>query len=227
MSLDSTAQDFSSAATEYGERIQRAAAHLPEATCEMSRYLRQMATMHLDIWSQNNLGRDKTRPEPKYHSFDEFYLRTGRSFAGSKKLTAEQMTHLLAVSRVARCQFRMRECFSNAMQLALADPTERIKYVEGYANVNVGIPIHHGWAEIDGNVIDLTIRRSDRAPGHVTGTRRFRDRIIGELPENFAYWGTSFSRVACVAFMVSTGTWGCVLNDWKNDHPYLTGEREP
>ena len=59
-------------------------------------------------------------------------------------------------------QMKMKECYRNATLKAMNDP--RLTYVEGYASCG-GIPIEHAWcADEDGNVVDPTVRPSERMP---------------------------------------------------------------
>lgn len=80
----------------------------------------------------------------------------------------------------ARKFFRPHGCFANAQRLVLADESGQLQYVEGY--VLVMVPIHHGFAVINGKVLEPTINREGSNYGSKRG-------FWGSVPDNLAYYG--------------------------------------
>ena len=83
-----------------------------------------------------------------------------------------------------------KECFSNAGMLALR---EGYDYREGFAvRLDLGIPIHHAWAEWDGHVLDPT----------------------WDHPENCLYLGVPFDTDVLEEWTLKKGYWGLLDSGW-------------
>lgn len=90
-----------------------------------------------------------------------------------------------------------KECFSNALHLALED--DELTYVEGYAQSRY-IPTAHAWVVTpDGEVIDNT----------------------WDTPEECAYYGIAFDTDFAGGMMVKQGYYGLLGNDWLHDAQML------
>lgn len=102
-------------------------------------YLEQMSEMVKNL-------RQSSNSELFYHSIEEFVLANGQEFSYAKN---------------TEYGFgKMRECFMNAFQLAIANP--ELRYVEGYATSV--IPTLHAWnIDLTGTVIDNTWKHDDKA----------------------------------------------------------------
>lgn len=88
------------------------------------------------------VSRHREVPVLRYASAEEMVL-----FAGEEITAFVDSTHLPSM--------RPGNCFGNAFEVALQDPTMR--YYEGYAMMANSIPTHHGWlVDTDGNVHDPT-----------------------------------------------------------------------
>lgn len=108
----------------------------------------------------------------------DYVLDRGAGFE-SRALNAEQREYVRSFGN----RWRLKECFYNGQMLA--DSFERLTYCEGFAFGNSGIPIHHGWAVLDGtHVIDLTWRTN-------LFTKQAR-RVKGLIPSDWAYFGVLF-----------------------------------
>jgi hypothetical protein len=92
----------------------------------------------------------------------------------------------------------VKECFSNAMHLALDDPD--LTYVEGYAQSPM-IPTNHAWVvDRDGYVIDPT----------------------WDSPETNGYFGIAFDTEFALRLVEQQGYYGLLGNDWLNKTQMLT-----
>jgi hypothetical protein len=159
-----------------------------------------------------------------FGSVEEFVLNRGQDMAPAV-LTDEEMgilrdaqDHLQAIG----VEPELKQCFYNAQSLAFADVTRTIQYMEGYAQGAAAIPVHHGWAAINGKLIDLTwmIRRD--VPWAMP------DFTYGEIPEGWFYRGAYFPTDLLLARMHRRLEISAVLGDWVDDFPVLrTGQMLP
>lgn len=121
-----------------------------------------------------------------YHGPEDYTLDHGNGFSSSDLNQNELDTVMHAVT-ACHIRFRPGECFYNAQKLALSDPSNTLKYVEGMAIGLSNFPVLHGWVTINNKVVDLTWRVfTSKRKG------RFRDRVIGDIPEGWAYHGVVF-----------------------------------
>ena len=135
----------------------------------------------------------------KYHSLYSWVLKHGTDFASSP-LTPEERK---IVKRAAgRKKFPLGCCFQNAQKLVLSDKTGTMAYCEGFALKAGLIPLHHGWATINGKVVDLTWLDDSRG------------QIIGEFAEGWCYFGATFDRDRTAAQHLSRCT--SILDDWTD-----------
>lgn len=90
-----------------------------------------------------------------------------------------------------------KECFSNALLLAVARPD--LTYVEGWATSI--IPVAHAWCvDYNGLVVDPTWVDSDLER---------------------AYYGVAFDTTTALTIVTETGYYGIFGNDWKRDFELL------
>ncbi len=95
-------------------------------------------------------------------------LREGRPYE-SQELTPDEMAYVLHISKHMR--FPIKQCYYNSqMLLAMRDVERRLTYVEGYC-AHAVFPVLHGWLEIGGKVLDVTMRTKNLAR-----RRQLRDR---------------------------------------------------
>lgn len=82
-----------------------------------------------------------------------------------------------------RASFVSPSSFHNARKLVLGDTTNTLVYVEGYLKSTEHPIRHHGWAEINGKVIDLTNRYG-------------REKVfaIGTIPDGAEYLGVNIPK---------------------------------
>jgi hypothetical protein len=170
---------------------------------ELRRYLEQMDFM------AEQMG----RPD----SFEGYVLREGRPYE-SQELTADEMAYVLAASK--RMQFPIKQCYYNSqMLMTMRDHERRLTYVEGYC-AHAIIPVLHGWLEIGGKVVDVTMRTK-----HLSKRRQLRDRVLGSWADGRQYWGVRFDREHVVDRMIERRAAGSLIDDFEAGFPLLRRER--
>lgn len=131
------------------------------------------------------LAHQNMRAELKYNSVEEFTLKLGMECKA-----APYDERFIAPFRTPK------ECFKNAILLAVANP--ELTYVEGYFYRDI-IPINHAWCiTADGTVVDPTVFD----------------------PEAFSYFGVPMQTDFVMGYVMKKGTYG-VLDDWTNQFPML------
>lgn len=136
----------------------------------------------------------------------------------SAPLTEREYKILFAAVDNFGKRFQLKQCFYNAQMLLVCDHTGLIEYHEGFAR-GLTIPVHHGWASINGKVIDLTWHlKEPRKKG------RLRNRVLGEIPEGWEYVGVAFPRDRVIKRIYATEMAGSLIDDYENGWPCL---REP
>ncbi len=161
------------------------------------------------------------RPEGWGYSCVEDYVLDRGVTLESAPLTPEEEAILWKAVDHCSVRFQQKQCFYNAQLLCLYDYSNSLQYMEGYASGNAIIPVHHGWATLNGKVIDLTWR-TEKA----NHKGRLGNRIIGTIPEGWEYIGCSFSKEDARARMIESGEIRAFLGDYIAHFPRLSGERK-
>jgi len=99
---------------------------------------------------------------------------------------------------IGRKKFRLKECFANAVRIVIHDHSNCIQYVEGFLirENSPSFAIHHGWAVINGKVIDPTntdgvkVTMAARA-GKMPHSKRV---VLGTFGADRVYIGVEFPR---------------------------------
>ena len=112
----------------------------------------------------------------------EKYLLSNGKFFESKISTSQDLLNVKKCLKRLSGKPKKKQCFYNAQQLALYCEDKGIKYFEGYAISGINFPIHHGWNEINGKVVDVTWDFDGNTP------------VIGEIPKGWAYYGVEFTK---------------------------------
>jgi hypothetical protein len=175
--------------------------------------------LDFSVMARNRLQPGKKPEGWKYLCIEDLVNSEGVDFT-SEPLTDEELAIVFDAVDNSRKRFKQRECFYNAQMLVHFDETDTLVYHEGYAFGRAIIAVHHGWASINGKVIDLTWRlEKGRSKG------RLRDRIIGEYPEGYEYLGIPFpDKNLLRQIMVRRGWCGTLLDDWEKQWPLVRGE---
>ncbi|UCC74968.1 MAG: GNAT family N-acetyltransferase [Gemmatimonadota bacterium] len=181
--------------------------------------LRQNIRQWADARRQlDKLNKMKVRPLKCYGPHG-YVAAKGKTYR-SAKLTDDERAHLFSILDQRCRRFQLGACYYNAMITALDDPTEQLKYVEGYAiRDGIPMPIHHGWLTINNKVVDLTWRlRTPRRRG------RLRNRMIGEFVEGLQYVGVEFPTSQVRRYVVETGVGDSIIDDWRRGWPLFKKE---
>jgi hypothetical protein len=161
------------------------------------------------------------KPEGYLYSCMEDYVNTNGVEFSSEALTEREMVTVFDAIDKTRMRFQIKQCFYNSQMLVLADDSNELTYHEGWAFGRAIIAVHHGWATINGKVIDLTWRL-DQA---IRKSGRLRDRIVGLYPEGYEYVGVPFpDKQHLRKKMLDRGWVGSQIDDWENQWPLLRGE---
>jgi hypothetical protein len=165
----------------------------------MLEYLKTMAQFQEAVYRNNNQGKAKLL---NYTSVEDFVLDRGSEPKNSEPLTQEEYNYLMkTVERCIVSNFPYRQCFYNAQVLLLADWDERLTYVEGFCQSKT-MPVHHGWLELDGKVIDVTYSTTDRTIDEPP-PEDLKDRVLGSIPSGWEYIGVSFQRSEVIDFLTT------------------------
>lgn len=176
---------------------------------QLEKMLRQFAEFKKQIAS----------PFP-YNSIEDYVLQHGKQYH-SAALTPEERDYILTVRKRYRKTLPIKQCFHNSqMVLLTADFEQRLTYVEGYAvKTPVPFPIYHGWLELNGKVIDFTLRQPKRGKGALS------DRVLGEWSDDRGYFGVRMSRDYIREKVLAGSCTISLIEDWRAGFPLLTGEK--
>ena len=106
-----------------------------------------------------------------------YTLANGKFYESSPLTSEEQKSVRKRITSLNR-QF-VKDSFINSSNLALSDSKGKIKYVEGFIYIKYfDIAFLHAWNEINGKVIDTTLKTKDEG------------RNFGSFDENISYMGT-------------------------------------
>lgn len=149
-----------------------------------------------------------------YPCVEAYVMAKGRTYE-AQPFTQEERDYVLScVVRYGK-RLPIKQCFSNSqLLLTQADRDKRFTYVEGYVSRGL-IPILHGWLELNGKVLDVTLRQTPQGKG------RLKDRVLGEWTDPREYFGVPFEWDAVVRRMCDTGMAGSLLDDYERAYPLL------
>lgn len=155
-------------------------------------------------------------PRPGYYAgIEDFLIQKGRAYQSAPLTRRERQV----VNEIrARGTYPIKQCFSNSQRVVLdqvfnpAPDDVRILYAEGYVlRHDLGIPIHHGWLDVNGKVVDLTLRRVGKVGPLLA---------VGEFA-GADYFGATFPLSEVRNYALATQTYGSMLDDWKRGYPYM------
>jgi len=154
-----------------------------------------------------------------YQGGEDYVLDRGSPFSSGPLTPQERTTVLQALTLCPEKHFRLGHCYYNAQLLVAFDTSRELIYCEGWAIGLNSVPTLHGWASINGKVVDLTWKTEK--PRH---RGRLRNRIWGTIPEDWAYYGATFDTDSLLARMHRIGATGSFLDDVAYGFPLF---REP
>jgi len=167
------------------------------------------------LWMMAEVSKGQRPKGWKYSSIAEFYLKEGHVFPHRKFTAAERKT-LLRVFQQARPGAEMKQCFYNAQYLVMSSP--QLTYGEGYVAIpDVMLPIHHGWAVLNGKPVDVTLRRRDAAEG--CDPEALFERAAENL-KRVVYFGVEFSKKDVMRLWRGEVAQS-IVEDWKGGFPIL------
>jgi len=154
------------------------------------------------------LGLDLPKGFHYLHGQD-YVLDRGSPFPSLSLTEDELQVVLRAVDACPLKRFRFGHCFHNAQLLAAFDPYQVLIYYEGYAiGPTNDTPVLHGWVSVNHKVVDLTWTTPK-----VSRQGRLRTKVLGSIPQGWAYYGAPFPTAALIARMTRIGATGSFLED--------------
>jgi hypothetical protein len=117
-----------------------------------------------------------------------------------------------------QCYFNAQMTLLQAYPLLQGDPwLKRLKYCEGYVQIpNSLYPFSHAWCMFDSHLVDPTLLHPQRSDG----TRRsdFSDRIYGDIPEGWKYFGMVFNASAVYKMVKKNNCWYAPFLDYSRSN---------
>lgn len=155
-----------------------------------------------------------------YQGGEDYVLDRGSPFEPQPPTKKERAIVLAAIRECPAKQFRIGHCYYNAQILVASDQSGKLRYCEGYALGLTHFPVIHAWVVINRKVIDLTWRTTPpMQKGH------YKDRIWGEWPESWGYYGALFDTEALLARMHRIKATGSFLDDVAHGFPLFQEPR--
>ena len=122
----------------------------------------------------------------RYPFVETYVLEQGKQFE-SAELTAVEKKW---VKQIDLRSHKKQECFRNAQltaTFALSMDGVEVRYVEGFVQPAIPIPVLHAWISINGKVVDTTLKPDDGAKG----------RVFGTIPDGWEYYGVEMPTSMC------------------------------
>ena len=141
-----------------------------------------------------------------------YVYRNGKSFT-SQELTAAEQKY---VQRLSIGNYPIKQCYRNSQTVALKASIESeivLRYVEGFVDAGIGLPLAHAWLSVNGKVVDLTLRVNNEAY----------KRVYGIIPSNYEYYGVEMDPAEC-AHCFKHGKYISLIDDWECGWPKLQAE---
>jgi len=146
-----------------------------------------------------------------------------------QELDAEQREYLQRMAEPCGL-LRPQQCFSNSMNLLWVDTEHegRLQYVEGYFHRGL-LPVLHGWLLLDGLLVDVTRSlRPEALDEFFEGKdpqRCLSDRVLGVVPEGWAYVGVPVRTAEVLEYMERFDSIGSRIDCPDMDYDLLRQER--
>lgn len=166
-------------------------------------------------------------------SKEQYVLDHGRAMS-SESLTTEQKD--IVESFTQHFDPKAKECFYNAMFMCMVSVWgeklhPRLKYCEGFVKSSAPFPVHHAWVTLDGVLIDLTLTTTKYTLDQLNAfmyegielprNEDLSDRILGEIPEGWDYFGVEFEAKKVGQQFVQRESSFSMIDDWEKQWPLL------
>lgn len=151
---------------------------------------------------ENYSSLEKSRDGYYYAGIHDFILKEG-NLSKSSALKSDEQNFIKKRMRSTNCAFEKKQCFYNSAMMIMSDASQKIKYVEGVILFkDLPILIHHAWNEINGAVVDTTLKR------------------IGEY-DDLKYWGVELPNHYVKNQILNSGYSKSIIDDYENKWPLL------
>ena len=158
--------------------------------------------MEIKEMLENYARLEKKREGYHYAGIYDFILKEG-NISKSSALTSSEQKMIKKRMRSTNCEFEKKQCFFNSAILTMSDSIGKIKYVEGVVLFNdLPLLIHHAWNEINGAVVDTTLKK------------------IGEY-EGLVYMGVEIPNYYVKSEVIRSGYSKSMIDDYENQWPLL------
>ncbi len=157
-------------------------------------------------------SRPASAPSFAHTSLSAYVLAHGR-VEKSQALVRDELAYLTTC--VGSSVFPIKQCFANAQKLVMDSQyvvgrEHKLYYVEGYVvRIGLGIPIQHGWAVLNGKVIDVTMRLEKPRP-----RGKLRDRVFG----------VTFNTTYLQKHAFKIKGFSPLIDDWQDGWPLLKND---
>jgi hypothetical protein len=175
---------------------------------------REYCMMLSGMMDKNNLG---IHGDDRYKSQYHFLLEKAHSYE-RRSLTNDEREKLLALFSYVGSA-RVKQCYSNSYNLAMAGAACGMMYAEGQATAI--IPVSHAWVEWHGLPIDITWREMSD-PGQ---KRDDPESILKRVEHNLIdsdYFGITIPLRYVTRLAIQKKCMGSVIDDWENRWPLMT-----
>ncbi len=152
---------------------------------------------------------------------EEFVLKHGKPYT-SQALTKEELAYVKRLVKQSRCKFPIKQCYSNSQRFLLLtkhlhSDEMPLKYVEGYC-LSL-IPFMHGWVELNGKVLDFTLRIHDEKEWS-KDRLWMQDRALGSFSGR-EYVGVAFTLEEVAEKVLSSKEYGSMIDNPTQGWPML------
>ena len=189
------------------------------------KHMKQMGLVQAHVFKSNN---PKAHRYFNYSSPEDYILDRGEAMTSDVGLTDGELEIVLSAASFSSLTFKPKQCYHNAMMLAVHDRSGKIAYCEGYA-LTGAIPTAHAWNTINGKVVDLTRSlREEAVDEFMEGKppqKDLMDRVLGKVPEGWEYVGVPFSTADVISYVQVREATGSIIADWEGGYPLFTRER--
>jgi hypothetical protein len=106
-----------------------------------------------------NYEQEKSNGKTKGYYKNQFdiIVQEGEFFS-TEKWTEEEQELIDSIYSRLKKSIKKSQCFANSQLVIISDPSNQIKYHEGFCDTGFGIPVFHGWNSLNGKLLDFTLQ---------------------------------------------------------------------